>query len=271
MVFGHPYVAITGFRSREEIRVCEPYVQPLNRLGYHLQIGLLVLREEMRHLEHTLKHPKRMVWLGRLSRCPITVRGMLTFVHFCSKQPETASETLFWDLGHIVRKSAGLVDGFQLNLPWPTIPARDAFGHEVRMVLQIGPAAMEACRYDSNEMIRRIAAYVEYDAITDLLVDPSAGQGLEFGFDFVHELVAKLQRAFPSLGIGVAGGLTPQNLRDKLECLLLDFPRLSFDIETGVRDPEDNLDPGRVRAYLETAIELIRECRRSQQSPSAYC
>jgi phosphoribosylanthranilate isomerase len=61
------------------------------------------------------------------------------------------------------------------------------------------------------------------------------------------------------LSLGFAGGLNPQNIDTKIGTLVECLPSKNFsiDIESGVRDDEDNLDLPKVKDYIEKSSKLL--------------
>ena len=83
-----------------------------------------------------------------------------------------------------------------------------------------------------------------------LLLDPSGGRGIDTNL-----------QVFPHGGkVGYAGGINPENVRNKLAYLMDNVREGEFwiDMETGVRT-NDLLDLDKVESVLETCYELINE------------
>jgi phosphoribosylanthranilate isomerase len=96
-----------------------------------------------------------------------------------------------------------------------------------------------------------------------LLLDSSKGKGKVFDPNKMSELIASFSETCPSLGLAVAGGLTPDNVASvmsvlnkkqlqKLELFEVDPVRrrpFSVDVESGVRS-QHGIDEEKVRTYL---------------------
>src|SRR5688500_11853092 len=89
-----------------------------------------------------------------------------------------------------------------------------------------------------KHMLCLYSGSVEY-----VLWDVSGGNGipLEISMKTWEFLEAITSAGFPMNGVGVAGGLGPDNL-DRLKPLVMDYDGLSIDAQKGLRDENNNLD-----------------------------
>ena len=146
--------------------------------------------------------------------------------------------------------------GLQINIAWPDPIELRAFASSTtrcaRIVLQLGPAALEAVSFDAEGIADRLVPYMDSGVIDDVLLDASGGVGRPMSLPWISECVAVIREAFPELGITIAGGLSPVCLPER--ALLAS---VSIDVESGVRDAFDALHPGKVRAFLDGVYGLL--------------
>lgn len=150
--------------------------------------------------------------------------------------------------------------GLQLNLPWPPVEQLVRAPHWSRFVLQIGRRAL-AETPKPDDVVFALEHYLRGgpDDLTDVLLDPSGGEGRPVEVEAFAPFVRAIRAAFPTLGVGIAGKLSAERLGDPaLSALVLEHG-LSIDVETGVRDEDDRLAIPRVQAFVEAARPLFPE------------
>ena len=115
-----------------------------------------------------------------------------------------------------------------------------------------------------GEVVDFLLPYVPL--IDYILVDRSAGEGLPFDPVEAAVLLKQLRMAYPSLGLGVTGGFSPENVGDRLRYLNGELGGdFSLDVETHVRRKlsgekwDDELDMRKVQAFLECAYGAFIE------------
>jgi hypothetical protein len=97
----------------------------------------------------------------------------------------------------------------------------------------------------------------EYAGLVDyILLDPSAGLGIALDPQWADEYLKVLQVADLGMGLGVAGGLSASTL-GLIAPLINDFPDLSIDAESLLRDKNDHLDIGQAKDYIGRALQLF--------------
>ncbi|HWM92135.1 MAG TPA: hypothetical protein VN493_15330 [Thermoanaerobaculia bacterium] len=222
-----PYLGITGFTTAAEARHALGLLPPSpNRL---LMIGILACNSTCRP-ENPARVPPVETIAGIFPDHP----RALNLVHYFTDEPATLGR----QLAELAGRCGPNLHGFQINGVRPTRAdlgeVRSAWPG-LRIVLQIG-SPEEAAR-----------------EVDDLLLDKSAGQGRPLDPDTVLPFLRELKDT--GLGLGVAGGLCASSLH-LLEPLLAEFPDLSFDAESRLRDEEDRLDLERVRGYVQAGLRV---------------
>ena len=155
-------------------------------------------------------------------------------------------------------------------LPWHTDPAMLGYLLKVRrmddaperVLLQCHARALEAL--GPKEVAKRLGDYALSGAIDYVLFDASHGRGRRLD---AARLRPYLDEAYGSgdlagVGIGIAGGLDGQAVREDVPTLVGVYPELSWDAE-GRLHPERGggsrpLDMPKVLDYLLASAEVIR-------------
>lgn len=231
-----PYIGITGFTSAEQARDALALLPPSS--DRCLMIGVLASRRTCAGLPERSpkRHPGVDAIAGIFQDHPLA----LNLVHYYTDEPGTLGS----QLAALVERIGPGLDGLQINGKWPSpadLEEVRAVRPDLRVVLQVNPA--------SPGSLDEVAGLID-----DVLLDASAGQGRPLDPESSIPYLEALSET--GLGLGVAGGLCAENL-PLVEPLLARFPILSFDAESRLRDAEDDLDPAKVRMYVEGALRLV--------------
>lgn len=241
-----PYVGVTGFMSREEVQEVLSFVSPW--LKRKIMIGVLASSKTING--GTNSRPNRYPTPGQMGDIFEDTSRALNLVHFSTKN----KEGLFEEMARALNLAGPYCHGLQLNIAWPDPKVLAFFKtkvYPVTTILQIGTHALEMVGHSPQRLADKIER--EYKHFIDyVLLDPSGGIGKHFDpeemMGYLHALEAKQM----SMGLGVAGGLSPVTLGRLISPLVKEFPDLSIDVETGVRNWYDHLDP-------KLAISFIRK------------
>jgi hypothetical protein len=239
-----PYLGITGFTSAAQVREALAVVPPTSRRL--AMVGVLASRRTCAGLPE--RSPRR---LPAVEEIPVIFPDhplALNLVHYYTDEPATLGR----QLAGLAARSGPNLHGFQINGVWPSRQDLEEIRSErpgLRIVIQMDAGMLAGPPEDAVRRAREIAGLAG-----DLLLDASAGQGLPLDPAALLPFLRAL--ADTGLGLGVAGGLSAASLH-LLEPLLAEFPDLSFDAETCLRDEEDRLDAVRVREYVEAALRLV--------------
>lgn len=126
------------------------------------------------------------------------------------------------------------------------------------IILQCGAGAIAEASHSPYELAWQVAGYA--DLIDYVLIDPSGGKGLLFDVHFAHDCLAALTETVPSIGVGIAGGLSAQTLQQIWALTLLWGGCFSIDAEGQLRDDKDKLDVTKAIEYVAAAHKLFQEC-----------
>ncbi len=259
-----PYIGITGPVTEPEVKLM---VKEFGQAGYSLasphipMIGYLV---SYKTLNGQPTENRRYTKVEDLHKLFDAAEGkVLTMVHYNTKETSTLASQIgkIFTLPYIWNKCRAL----QLNVIWPPLD-------QVRLIKYIFPelqivfqASHKATKDKTPAQIASgIKAYG--DAISYVLIDPSAGRGLEFNLEKSAQLYQELKEHCPDLIIGFAGGFTGENVESRLTDLVLMTQAEDFciDAEGGLRDKltsaygDDLLNPTKVRNYLQNASKALK-------------
>lgn len=245
-----PYIGITGFMDAAQVAEIINLI-PL-RSSHLIMAGVLVSDKTLRGLPHK-KYPERYPAVENLKEIFRAFPRMLNLVHFNTHEPKK----LFEDLQLAQRLAGPHCHGFQLNVVWPSPTAiakyrATAPAGRQTVVLQCSALALLEVGANPRKLCVRLK---EYEGLVDyVLIDPSGGTGTDFQVLPIIAYVRELFAEFPTLGVGIAGGLCGQNVSSQLDIPFRYFGRtgLSVDAEGKLRDPQtDKLNIDACRDYLQ--------------------
>ncbi|MDD4409804.1 MAG: hypothetical protein PHW52_04100 [Candidatus Pacebacteria bacterium] len=243
------YIGITGFGSREEVK------EVLNFRGTDRQIMIGVLMTEktlngFRKNNKPNRYPEARIIPGIF---PKKSRRTLNLIHYSTKN----KDNLIQGLLTISKLVGNNLDGFQLNVPWPKISSISGYKELYpgnKIVLQVGPTALGALRYDTALIAQKLK---DYDPFIDYIIfDFSEGNGKVFDVDTATRFLSLAKRIGISSDIVVAGGVNPSNVM-ALKPILSKFPNVGIDAESGLRNQKDFLDISKVNDYLSNAVKIL--------------
>jgi hypothetical protein len=263
-----PYVGITGLTSRQEVNdVLQAYADA----GYSMEtphipmLGYLVD-------DHSLNDPGSRSLSRRYPRfrqvADLLRQGQgraLQVIHYGSTQPDLAAQVERLLDGFY---ETGLCRAIQFNIPWPAVAEvqriKEAFP-ALRLILQLSHHSMLAAGGASAaEIAGRIQAYGP--SVSDVLIDPSAGRGLEFSLAGSTELALyEILCTEGALRLGFAGGFDGDNVTARVQEIIDLTGRVNFsiDVESRVRDRlserdgDDVLSLEKVRHYLQATAAVL--------------
>lgn len=250
MIF--PYIGVTGYMSRNEIK--ETLTVVPHTTYRKLMVGVLASSKTMQGIEN--KWPNRYpIPVEKIKNIFVNDPRTLNLVHYNSKE----LDTLYQQMIYLTTIAGPFFNGFQLNIKWPDKNVLQRYRTnypEKTIVLQCGHSAIESSGGDPITFAKKVK---EYELLADyVLFDPSGGLGKPFDPYTAQEYLWALREAEVQMGFGVAGGLSAETLH-LVKHLIEDFPNISIDAEGQLRDkPSDILNTEKTRAYIRGAFELFK-------------
>lgn len=246
-----PYVGITGLTSAEES------IQVLNIFNnegfptetYDIMVGALVNPKTLR-FEKSSK--KRYPLFEDVPEILGVVDGSFTTIHYGSD-----GKNLFEDASKILdfKKiyETNICKGLQLNIPWPDVNEikriKDDYP-EIKLILPIDGNSINS--KNDSELSGLLAPYSEY--LNYVLIDPSGGKKISFDMNRSLGLCNEINREYPELTVGFAGGFDGLNVRSRLDTIAKNVVRkCCIDTEGGVRNDDDTLNFEKVSGYVSGA------------------
>lgn len=243
-----PYIGVSGLTAPEQARemLALLIAHGCDRL---LMIGVLASRRSCLGLdqEPATRHPAPESFPRIFQDHPLA----FNVIHYHTDR----LEDLGAQLSAVASFGGSYLDGFQLNVSWPPPSELAAFRAErpkMRLILQIG--APELREHTPRELASRLRKYE--GLADDVLLDASRGTGQPLDARKVRPYLEALAES--GFCLGVAGGLGPDSLH-LAEPLLQDFPRLSLDAESRLRDGRDQFDPIRGAEYIRGACRFFTQ------------
>src|SRR5690606_31003432 len=117
-----------------------------------------------------------------------------------------------------------------------------------RRIQSVTAQAMTMAGSDPSAIVDKLGPY--QGLITDVLFDVSGGQGIKLDAEQLLPYLRAVEAAYPSLRLGVAGGLGPDKMQP-IRLLLDSIWPLNWDAQSQLYcHHQQELDPSRVNAYL---------------------
>ncbi len=262
-----PYVSISGLSQAWHGQTLRQHVVKPEHHTHNLALG--VLTSDMMLNDGQNDHPNRYPRIRNHRQIFGQARaGVYDVVHFYTPNMSRVGA----QLQRYMRESEHFPHAFQVNVAWPGLQDlshfRDFYRQyaeekqsrrlEVRLILQLGRDALDLVRKAPGEriagghLVSQLTPYIESGVIDAVLYDSSGGRGKDLDIDEAGYCLGHIRRAFGSnVVIGVAGGLTVENFY-RLQPLIEEFPGLSVDVESGVRNAQDEL-------IVEKAVEFANQ------------
>ena len=244
------YIGVTGFMNNSEVKKAIEIV-PENTT-YNLMVGILMSSKTLAGFAN--KYPSRYPQRENIADIFIDHPKALNLVHYSTDTPEK----LLFELYCLTDLGGKNLDGFQLNIAWPSIVQLEDyfFDHpETFIVLQIGKRAMAEVDNSPKKLADMIENYL--GIIDAILIDESGGKGESLNIIKIREYLKVIHdRQYP-IGLGVAGGLGPKTVHI-VKPLFEEFDEFNIDAENALRTPkpEDALDCAAMKEYLTKAYNM---------------
>lgn len=238
-----PYIGVTGFMTEAEVTAAVAAFDALpNPRQRVLMVGVLASSKTLRGEQN--RWPNRYPRVGEIAGLLSPHRWVLNLIHYATDDKQTLGD----QLEQLMLLGGRNLDGFQLNMSWPD-PHSLGVVRGTRVVLQLNPGSLAVHDNNPEAVASALDAYIP--CITDVLLDASGGLGVPIDVETAATYVRAIGARHRELGIGVAGGLSHASL-DRIQPLMDEFPRLSFDAEGRLRTPapEDTLDLELMRHYI---------------------
>lgn len=258
-----PYIGIAGIASIDEARHALQIRGKLGMAHHLLAIGLLTTDKTFTgepKRNHASRYPSVEVMKSMLAGVTHGPQAIVLLHHAPS-----SLLGLTQVLGRAVNTVGVGVDGVQINASGvsyrdigPLRRLQSVKGMQsFRVVLQLRLAEIEL-----GDIERLLDTHVAPTSgtIDDVLLDASCGEGVPLDVAKAGAFIERIRAKYRSgLGIGIAGGITPENI-GRLKPLVDAFgPDLSIDVESGVRDCDDRYSTKLAAEYLRVAFALFGE------------
>jgi len=232
-----PYIGITGFKRIGEINEATKTFERLNLQdkNHTAMYGFLITEYQFSNIS---KHNKRGPSLLELSKLlSIVPKWALPSIHYCPNSKDRIDEfvTTIFTLDNIYESN--LCRTVQINTDWPDLNIIENIKNkfsDLQIVMQI---PTQTSTNMTNQEIAQKAS--QYDSlISYALIDPSKGAGIDFKLNVGLDLMHKLSDKMPTTRIGIAGGLSGENVEEKINELKNNFDDNFFIDAEGKLMPE---------------------------------
>ncbi len=264
-----PYVGITGFMANELVDLnYASHKAGIAKRNMVLSAGILMSEKTLKGEgdKYPNKYPVREN-VHEILRCGDD--HTINTIHYSTDNVDTLELQLMTMVGMygwitvndpITHHERLVLDGFQLNVPWPPIARIKGFVDMCRtaerkmfVVLQVGSQALAQIEHSPSHLAEKLKGYG--DLIDAVLLDPSGGTGTSMDVKIIRPLLESIHNN-GQFGVGIAGGLCAEAFNGDIGQLLRDFPETSVDAEGKLRDENGELDKKKAEAYIRGAFEF---------------
>ena len=163
------------------------------------------------------------------------------------------------------------VSAAQFNqLPWHTTDYSAFFERNLSLarfttqILQASPQQTDTL--SPQELVESLKPYSE--TVSHVLLDSSCGMGIALDYETLRPYIEQIASTLDMPAIVVAGGLTPDNLEQLLGQLLIDYPDVSVDVDSGLRTyptgvmrQDSRYSVQKAQAFSAKYVELMKKSK----------
>ena len=253
-----PYIGVTGFTTSNQVMTV---TLQANQPGRLIMCGVVLSKARIRGEQSDM--PNRYPPVEDIPGIFNDQKGCLNIIHFRPEIPD--AETLV----NAMALGGPNCHGIQVNTtpdhPWPEPQEIIDFRKSAqpkRVVLQITRTAISQKMNDAQRVAQACTQYGDY--FTDLLVDQSGGTGDPRGLEQTLQIAKAISDACPNLTVGIAGGLSHQNVAELVRkaAQTMGHQRFSIDAEGALRDDHDQLDTRKAVHYVKQAMHALPQAGR---------
>ena len=253
-----PYIGITDFMTWMQVLQMHSVYLAQRKIESErqLHVGVMMSRKTLRGLPSRFAKafpPKEEI--AGIFREP------LEGVYYCLHYADYDNLSEFGDVMLALQWMGTYASAIQFDMPWPDlgIVANPLAAHHyhIEVILQIGQVALSLEDFDPDKVVRRLEEYSPH--IHRVLLDQSMGRGEPMKADVLLPYLRAIRKAYPHLGLVVAGGLGPNSL-DLVRPILDEFPDVSIDAQGKLRPSGNSLDPidwDMAGSYLAQGLKLL--------------
>lgn len=251
-----PYIGVTDFTSRSQVERAKAAI-PAN-VNRRLHVGAMTSYKVIRGIPTSKGW--EYVWLNEQGLRELFANDpeVYNVIHYADYDhtQENRAPTTVLDLVTAWDRCGPYVDAIQLDMVWPRKEMLEEFRHcrpDAEIILQVGSKALDQAGRYALDILDEYYGLAHY-----ALLDAGMGTGTPFDPEAFLQLIDNTD--FPPFQLAVAGGLGPDTYSN-LQPLLDEYPELSCDAQSRLRQSHNSLDPldmGRVIAYIEGVCSLIR-------------
>lgn len=209
-----PYIGITGFKTKEEVQKLANVAKNLGLSNNTDRTFMLGVISSKRRLINTASEGRRAPSTDSLIELlDVVPKDLLPMMHYHTPLPDTLVDDIAELFGPLY--DSGKCRALQLNNGWVNVrrvaKIKNKFP-DLDIVLQVN--YQDELEY-VDETVSRAKKYKDYISYT--LIDSSEGAGVEYFGSVADRILVGLQSEMPNVVHGIAGGLSPANVYDKVK------------------------------------------------------
>lgn len=254
-----PYIGITDFMSAQQSQEMADFFEKIVRektqsVRHKLMVGVVSYYETLNDFpsEWTDAVPKKEDIAGIF----VDRACLFNTIHYVDFE----NRNLLANLTRVTELGGRNLHAIELDMVWPEpdalIKYRSRFP-QIKIILQVNSPALDTLSNFETSLIRQMASYG--NTLDAVFLDKSMGKGLGMDWKFLRPLIQTVSSKMPNLSVAVAGGLGPETM-NLVEPLISEFPELSIDAESRLRQSQDVHDPidwQMAKEYLRQSLNLF--------------
>lgn len=255
-----PYIGITDFMTWTQVEQMLSVFQTHRQPGSErlLGVGVMMSHKTLNGIESrwSKAFPKKELIASILSGSGI---GTFNCLHYADYTHRSGFCT---DLTRAIYWGGAFINAVQLDMTWPdpneVKAAVKKSGRNIEVILQIGRDAFELADNDPEKVLGFLNGY--QGVIHRVLLDKNVGRGIPMKPEILLTFARAIKRAFPELGLVMAGGLGPATI-NLIEPIVAEFPDVSIDAQSQLRPSGSALDPidwSMAITYLIGALRILK-------------
>lgn len=247
-----PYAGIVGVQTTEQIAAAR-WQRPINSTR-QLMIAarLKIVREGL------VSNINEKIPYTNLSDATTLFSRFSEHLNLFSLSVKNPIDALCLDqlMVSIYERATGNWNGFEITCPWPSIGMLESYrrqtGKQTTIVVRT-PITISGRSPEKQELADRVHAYA--DTVNTVVLDFGRPGNDLLDIERAAEYLRALYAARRCIGIGIAGGIGPDNVA-KLQPLLAEFPGLSFEADICLHGFDHRLDPQQVIKFTHNSFHL---------------
>ncbi len=255
-----PFTAVVGVESRSQYLELAQEVADRDRSLGELAVGVL-MSEKTGLLGLPNRHGEIYPDFDRLDAIAHAAEsldnlGLPIIIHYNTDNPDRVGDQLIRALAPYPNIKLVQVNGLDLDQLRKLRKLKES--KDISIIMQVNAQLLES--HTPSELTQAITRFDE-EVVSYAWLDGSGGLGKKLDWEKLEPFVKELQGV--GIGVGIAGGLNPDNLEEMLPDILDSYTEISWDAQSGVMDTIDRgiqrFDTNKAKNFLVKSMQLRQQ------------